>query len=108
MTFRVTQKIVNGVEINNRELVQMLDRLGNLTTAFSNTPMVKVNIASAMLFVPDKCVINEGLQIDVNFGENSGVDINFGNVGVNKVDGVNYARDFTLRYICEGVSLDKV
>lgn len=80
VTFKVTKKIVNGVSINNSELVQMFGRQGNLSPAFSNIPMVKVNIASAMLFVPDKCVINEGQQINVDFGENNGVDINNKNI----------------------------
>lgn len=80
VTFKVTKKIVNGVAISNRELVQMFGRQSNITSGFSSTPMVKVNIDSAMLFVPDKCVINEGRQIEVDFGENNGVNINNKNI----------------------------
>ncbi|HHQ4308821.1 TPA: fimbrial protein [Serratia fonticola] len=48
------------------------------------------------LIEPPPCKINDGGQVDVNFGER---------VGVNKVDGVNYLMAMDYRIICEpGVS----
>ncbi|MEE4412062.1 MULTISPECIES: fimbrial protein [unclassified Serratia (in: enterobacteria)] len=44
------------------------------------------------------CTINGGQPIEIDFGE----------VGVNKVDGQNYAQPFRVIYECEGVSTDKV
>lgn len=44
------------------------------------------------------CTINSGQPIEIDFGE----------VGVNKVDGQNYAQTFTIIYDCEGTSTDKV
>lgn len=44
------------------------------------------------------CEINGGQPIEIDFGE----------VGVNKIDGENYAQTFTLAYDCEGTSIDKV
>lgn len=44
------------------------------------------------------CSINGGEPIDIDFGE----------VGVNKVDGQNYAQTFTLMYECEGTTTDMI
>ncbi|WP_273855338.1 fimbrial protein [Serratia liquefaciens] len=38
------------------------------------------------------CEINDGKPVEINFGD----------VGVNKVDGKNYAQPFTITYKCEG------
>lgn len=43
------------------------------------------------------CTINDGQPIEIDFGE----------VGVNKIDGQNYAQTFTIKYDCEGTSTDK-
>ena len=80
LTFKVTKRIVNGVQINNREVLKMYGRLGTFTTAFSSTPMVTVHIASAILYVPDKCEVNNGKVIDVDFGESDGININQKNI----------------------------
>ncbi len=44
------------------------------------------------------CTINGGKAVEIDFGQ----------VGVNKVDGENYKQSFTLTYECEGVSTDKL
>lgn len=76
VTFRVTKKIVNGVMVQNREILRMYGRAGQVTSAIAPNPMVRVNVGSAMLTVPDKCIINEGQQLDINFGDIVGSEIN--------------------------------
>lgn len=44
------------------------------------------------------CKINGGEPVEIDFGE----------VGVNKVDGQNYAQTFRIMYDCEGTSTDKM
>lgn len=44
------------------------------------------------------CEINGGQPVEIDFGE----------VGINKIDGENYARTFTLTYDCQGTSTDKI
>jgi len=44
------------------------------------------------------CEINGGQPVEIDFGE----------VGINKIDGENYARTFTLTYDCQGASTDKI
>ncbi|EQC2551422.1 fimbrial protein [Enterobacter sichuanensis] len=44
------------------------------------------------------CEINGGQPVEIDFGE----------VGINKIDGENYTRTFTLTYDCQGASTDKI
>lgn len=44
------------------------------------------------------CEINDGQPVEIDFGE----------VGINKIDGKNYSRTFTLTYDCQGASTDKI
>ncbi|WP_261307996.1 fimbrial protein [Enterobacter roggenkampii] len=44
------------------------------------------------------CEINGGQPVEIDFGE----------VGINKIDGENYTQTFTLSYDCEGASTDKI
>ncbi|MEI9743869.1 MULTISPECIES: fimbrial protein [Enterobacter cloacae complex] len=56
-----------------------------------------MNFRGTLLEYPP-CEINGGQPVEIDFGE----------MGVNKVDGENYARSFTLTYNCEGASTDKI
>lgn len=44
------------------------------------------------------CEINDGQPVEIDFGD----------VGVNKVDGQNYQQPFKLTYVCEGTAVDMV
>lgn len=44
------------------------------------------------------CTINNGQPVEIDFGD----------VGVNKIDGRSYRQKFELRYHCEGTGTDKV
>lgn len=48
-----------------------------------------------ILIEPSSCTINDDNQIDVNFGEQ---------VGINKVDGVNYRQRMNYQITCQGAS----
>lgn len=52
---------------------------------------------SGTLIDAPPCTINGGQPVELDFGE----------VGVNKVNGENYQQPFTLTYECEGTSTDK-
>jgi type 1 fimbria pilin len=63
------------------------------------SPQTNTDITfSGTLLDAPPCTINGDEPVEIDFGE----------VGVNKVDGQNYAQTFTLTYDCEGVSTDKV
>lgn len=96
ITFRVRKKIINGVEINDRQIIEMYGRLGSTDGGFGPNPMAQVFIQSAILYVPDKCVVNEGQLINVEFGEIGGSDLN----------GSNYPQSIPVRFQCEGGSFE--
>ncbi|HIE1345157.1 TPA: fimbrial protein [Serratia marcescens] len=56
-----------------------------------------VTYSGTLLDAPP-CSLNGGEPIEIDFGE----------VGVNKVDGQNYAQTFTVIYECEGTTTDMV
>lgn len=66
--------------------------------AQSSTELVGSEIKLRGKIVKPPCTINGGKQIDIDFGQ----------LGVNRIEGDNYAQPFTLQYFCEGVSIDKV
>lgn len=58
--------------------------------------MAQVYIQSAILFVPDKCVVNEGQLINVEFGEISGSNLN----------GSSYPQHIPVQFQCAGGSFE--
>lgn len=96
VTFRVRKKIINGVQINDRQIIEMYGRLGSTDAGFGPNPMAQVFIQSAILYVPDKCVVNEGQLINVEFGEISGSNLN----------GTSYPQSIPVRFQCEGGSFE--
>lgn len=96
VTFRMRKKIINGVQINDEHIIESYGRLGSRDAGFSSNPMAQVYIQSAILFVPDKCVVNEGLLINVDFGKISG----------RKLNGSSYPQHIPVRFQCEGGSFE--
>ena len=96
ITFRVRKKIINGVQINDRQIIEMYGRLGSTDAGFGPNPMAQVFIQSAVLYVPDKCVVNEGQLINVEFGE----------IGGSNLNGASYPQSIPVRFQCEGGSFE--
>ncbi|MCX7127281.1 fimbrial protein [Aeromonas sp.] len=92
VTFRVRKKIINGVQISDRKVVEMFGRLGSTTSDFNGLPMSRITITSAILYVPEKCVINGGQTIEVEFGDLPGTGL----------DGNNHEKTLPLTFRCEG------
>ncbi|MFZ1874220.1 MAG: fimbrial protein [Chania sp.] len=92
VTFRVSKKIINGVEIRDQQIIDMYGRLGTMSNGFGSEPMSQVFIQSAILLVPDKCVVNEGQLISIEFGE----------VGSTNLNGNNFPRSVPVRFECKG------
>lgn len=92
VTFRIKKQIINGIFISNTEVVDVYGRMGTYTNAFGTTPISRVTITSGFLFVPEKCVVNQGQQINVEFGIIYNDDIN----------GSNYTQNIPVSYECSG------
>lgn len=82
----------------------MVRQMGRILVLAGGMPLSTLQAAAenmtfhGTLIETTPCIINGGESVEIDFGE----------VGVSKVDGQNYAQTFTVRYECEGVSTDKV
>ncbi|HHW4402026.1 fimbrial protein [Aeromonas hydrophila] len=92
VTFRVRKQIINGVQISDHQVVEMYGRLGYTSSDFNNIPMSRITISSAILYVPEECVINGGQTIEVEFGDLPGTGL----------DGNNFERAVPLTFQCKG------
>ncbi|MGL4354419.1 MAG: fimbrial protein [Aeromonas popoffii] len=92
VTFRVRKPIINGVQISDRQVVEMFGRLGFTVGDFNSVPMSRITISSAILYVPEKCVINGGQTIEVEFGDLPSTGL----------DGNNFEKTVPLTFRCEG------
>ncbi len=96
VTFMITKPIINGINLRGAEVAKVYGRLGNKTTAMGSSPMSIINITSAVFTVPDKCIINGGTPISVNFGNIPGTG--------SLLDGSKYTQSVPIPVKCEGGS----
>jgi len=96
VTFMITKPIINGVSLLGTEIAQLYGRLGNYSTAMGANPMAIIRINSGIITVPDKCRINGGTPITVDFETipSSGSSLN----------GTNFAQNVPIKVECEGGS----
>jgi type 1 fimbria pilin len=92
VTFRVRKQIINGVQISDRRVVEMFGRLGSTAADFNSMPMSRITITSAILYVPEECVVNGGQTIEVEFGDLPGSGL----------DGNNFEKTVPLTFQCRG------
>ncbi|AHV36776.1 fimbrial protein [Aeromonas hydrophila YL17] len=97
VTFRVRKPIINGVQIDDHEIVEMFGRLGRTDSGFNNEVMSRIVIKSSVLYVPEKCTINGGQTIEVEFGDLPGTGL----------DGNNFEKTVPLNFVCSGGVFDK-
>ncbi|HHQ4457779.1 fimbrial protein [Aeromonas hydrophila] len=92
VTFRVRKPIINGVLISDHQIVELFGRLGSTDSGFSGDVMSRIVIESSILRVPEKCTINGGQTIEVEFGDLPGTGL----------DGNNFEKTLPLTFSCEG------
>ncbi|NUU68759.1 fimbrial protein [Enterobacteriaceae bacterium BIT-l23] len=97
VTFMVTKPIVNGLNLTSQDLVKVMGRLGNMG-GVPATPISQVAITSGIITVPDKCVINQGKTIEVEFGDIPG--------SAEKLTGDNYVKSVPVHVECKGGSFE--
>ncbi|MCS3430278.1 fimbrial protein [Klebsiella sp. BIGb0407] len=96
VTFMITKPIINGINLSGAELAKLYGRVGNYTTAMSATPMAIVSINSGVITVPDKCIVNSGSPITVDFKTIPGSG--------SLLNGSNYSQAVPIKVKCEGGS----
>lgn len=96
VTFKVTKPIINGLPVPGTALAKIYAGLVN--GVYGSQPISQVSIESAIITVPDKCIINGGTPITVDFGNipGSGAQLN----------GSNFSQNVPIPVKCEGGSFD--
>ncbi|MBS0866202.1 fimbrial protein [Enterobacter mori] len=97
VTFMITKPIINGVNLQGSEIATLYGRLG--PGAMGQTPLSRVTIASGVITVPDKCIVNQGTPIVVDFGNIPGTG--------SRLDGINYSQNVPIHVKCQGGSFSQ-
>lgn len=98
LTFTVTKQMTSGIDLTGVELVKIFGRRGGLSSAFPTDPITTISIRSGVIIIPDKCTINEGAPIVVEFNEIANTSA--------KLNGENYQQKVPIRVRCEGGSFE--
>lgn len=96
VTFMITKPIVNGVNLLGTEIAKLYGRLGNYSAGMGSTPMSIVSINSGVITVPDKCIVNSGSPIVVDFNTIPSAG--------SLLNGNNYSQSVPIQVKCEGGS----
>lgn len=96
VTFMITKPLINGINLRGAEVAKIYGRLGNKAAGMGPTPMAIISITSAVFTVPDKCIINGGTPISVDFG-------NIPSTG-SLLNGTDYSQSVPIPVQCEGGS----
>ena len=92
VTFKLRKRITNGALIDDQETFDMFGRMGGGNGRYGNEPMFKVKIKTAIIGVPEKCEFNGGNPIEVDFGD----------IGSEGLDGSRYVQDLLIDFVCSG------
>ncbi|MBP6860751.1 MAG: fimbrial protein [Neisseriaceae bacterium] len=95
VTFKLRKPIINGIDVNMREIVSLYGRMG-ASSIFGGVPMAQVVIETSMLTVPDKCVVNNQKAIEVDFKD----------IPQTSLDGSKFIEPIPVSYSCTGGSFD--
>jgi len=95
VTFRIRKPLINGLTLNGQELVKLYGRVGNPSVT-RNNPLSIVTINSGVITVPDKCTVNEGAPIKIDFKEIPGSS--------SMLNGKSYQQPVPIKVKCTGGS----
>ena len=101
ITFKLKKPIINGIIINQEELVQVFAKTGRPTlagTGYAGIPSTRVILAAGIVTVKDSCEINGGKPINVDFDAIPNTS--------EQLNGANYVRPFIIPIKCTGGSFD--
>lgn len=89
LSMRLKKKIVNGYSFYSKELVNVYGATAD-NMAISSVPFATIKMQSFEISLPEKCTINSGQVVDVDFG----------NVSTTKLDGNHYSIIKDLKLAC--------
>lgn len=97
VTFKTTRPIVNGMNVNKLEAIELYGRLGNGPVPTTRA-LSRVVLELGIITVPDKCVINKGTPITIEFGPVGSTSA--------QLNGENYKKPLSIEVACSGGSFD--
>lgn len=95
VTFRIRKPLINGLTLNGQELVKLYGRVDNPAVRKVN-PLAIVTINSGVITVPDKCTVNDGAPIKIDFKEIPGSS--------SMLNGKSYQQPVPIKVKCTGGS----
>lgn len=99
LKFKLRKPIINGLTITSHKIADTYAKYGTLSNISPGIPSIPVSqlyIEAFILRVPDKCKVNDGQLITVEFGDVSSTGLN----------GNNYIKNVPIQVECEGGSFD--
>lgn len=97
VTFMTTKPIVNGMNLNKRETIELYARYGSGPVPTTQA-LSKVVLELGIVTVPDKCVINKGTPISIEFGPVGSTSA--------MLNGENYKKPLSIEVACSGGSFN--
>ena len=96
LTFLMLDNFVNGASVDRTVLTKLYARTGNTSSAFGSQPISELVLPAGKISIQDRCIINDGLPIEVNLGD---IPANS-----KRLDGNAYAQPFDVKIRCTGGS----
>lgn len=99
VTFRLRKPIINGLNIHSSGLSELFGRVGTVASnAFGNEAIARLTLTSTIFTVTDKCTINNGNPINIEFGTVPNTS--------KQLNGANYQQDMSVPIECTGGGFD--
>lgn len=99
ITVKLRKQVINGAAVSANHSIDLFARLSNMPGFFPEygpVPIARVVFSAGEIVVPDTCTINNGNTVVVDFGD----------VGVENLDGKNHQEALKISYECSGGSFD--
>ncbi|MTD28825.1 fimbrial protein [Erwinia sorbitola] len=100
ITFLTTKPVINGIDLSSVTEIEIFGRKGLYGPAMLSEPLTRVILKSGIITVPDKCVVNEGTPITIEFGPVGSAS--------DKLNGQNYKKPLAIDVVCSGGSFGAV
>ncbi|MCL6722979.1 fimbrial protein [Klebsiella sp. T2.Ur] len=99
ITFILKKPIVNGLMIHSTGVAEIWGRTGNVApNSFGDMPVSRLTISNTIITAQDKCTINNGNPINIEFGTIPNTS--------KQLNGVNYQQNMQVPIECTGGGFD--
>lgn len=93
--FKLRKSLDSSAAINGSGTINVFGRLSK-GGSYGSQPLFKINVRSAIDYLPEKCTFNNGMPLDVDFN----------NIGTEGLDGSKHPRDLNIGFVCHGGRFD--